>query len=82
LSIWSSKKEIAEMPAFTSQVMDRIGAGDALYAVVSLLLKVGAPLNAVGLFGNLAGASMVSEIGNRNSLDTVSLKRHARIALK
>lgn len=82
LSIWSPNNEIAEMPAFTSQVTDRIGAGDALYAVVSLLLKIGAPLSAVGLFGNLAGASMVSEIGNRNSLDTVSLKRHARITLK
>lgn len=82
LALWGGGQEVKQMPAFTEQVRDRVGAGDALFAVVSVLLKIGAPTEGVGLFGNLAGASMVSNLGNRNSVSATTLVRHAKIALK
>lgn len=82
LALWGKQREVQQMPAFTEQVRDRVGAGDALFATVSVLLKIGVPPEGVGLFGNLAGASMVSDLGNRNSVNAAALVRHAKIALK
>ena len=82
LALWGQQQGVAQIPAFTEQVTDRVGAGDALFATVSILLKIGAPPEVVGLFGNLAGASMISSLGNRNSVSAPELIRHAKIALK
>lgn len=82
LALWEAVQGVTQMPAFTEEVTDRVGAGDALFATVSLLLKIGARREGVGLFGNLAGASMVSSLGNRNTVSGPSLVRHAKIALK
>ena len=82
LALWGAQKGVSQMPAFTEEVRDRVGAGDALFATVSVLLKIGVPPEGVGLFGNLAGASMVSNLGNRNSINATALVRHAKIALK
>lgn len=82
MSIWNEKSGVQTMPAFTEFVKDRVGAGDALFAASSALLAVKAPLEAVGLFGNLAGASMVSDLGNSSSLVASDLIRHAKVALK
>jgi rfaE bifunctional protein kinase chain/domain/rfaE bifunctional protein nucleotidyltransferase chain/domain len=57
--------ELVEVPAFAVKVTDRIGAGDAVLAVTSPLVVVGAPWDIVGFIGNLAGAQMVTELGNR-----------------
>jgi rfaE bifunctional protein kinase chain/domain/rfaE bifunctional protein nucleotidyltransferase chain/domain len=82
LSIWNKDLGVNEMPAFTEKVVDRVGAGDALFAATACLLAIGAPVEAVGLFGNLAGAEMVSTLGNRKSLVSANLIRHANILLK
>jgi len=81
LSIWSKSCGVQQMPAFTQTVRDRVGAGDALFAAVSLLIAVEAPAVLVGLFGNLAGAAMISDIGNRATLSAASLRRHAAALL-
>jgi len=57
--------EVVEVPAFAVKVTDRIGGGDAVLAVTSPLVAVGAPWDIVGFVGNLAGAQMVTELGNR-----------------
>ena len=82
LALWGKQQGVQQMPAFTEQVKDRVGAGDALFATVSVLLKIGAHPGAAALFGNLAGASMVSNLGNRESVRATTLMRHARTALK
>lgn len=82
LAMWNKELGVTSVPAFTEQVRDRVGAGDALFAAVSLGLTAGAPPEIVGLFGNLAGASMVSDLGNRYSLNSIDLIRHSHIALK
>jgi rfaE bifunctional protein kinase chain/domain len=77
MALWTPLGGVVEMPAFTERVRDRVGAGDALFATVSALLAVDAPPAVVGLFGNLAGAAMVSDLGNRHTISAVDLLRHA-----
>ena len=57
--------ELVEVPAFAVKVTDRVGAGDAVLAVTSPLVAIGTPWEIVGFVGNLAGAQMVTELGNR-----------------
>ena len=74
--------ELVTAPSLATQVSDRVGAGDAVFAVTSLLVKLGAPWDLVGFLGNLAGAEMVGEIGNRNSVSRVSLAKHVQALMK
>jgi rfaE bifunctional protein kinase chain/domain/rfaE bifunctional protein nucleotidyltransferase chain/domain len=52
------------IPALASHPVDPLGAGDALLAVASLALAVGASLQAAALLGSLAAAEHVQAIGN------------------
>lgn len=65
--------ELVEVPAFAKHVTDRVGAGDAVLAVTSPLVAAEAPWDIVGLVGNIAGAQMVAELGNRISINRLSL---------
>jgi rfaE bifunctional protein nucleotidyltransferase chain/domain len=71
-----------EVPAFATKVTDRVGAGDAVLAVTSPLVAQGAPWDVVGFLGNLAGAEMVAELGNRISVSGSSLSRHVTSLMK
>ena len=71
-----------EVPALATRVTDRVGAGDAVLAVTSLLVAQDAPWDIVGFVGNLAGAQMVAELGNRVSVSKTSIARHAISLMK
>jgi len=65
-----------EAPALATVVQDRVGAGDAVLAVTSLLAKLGAPWDILAFVGNVAGAQLVAELGNRAPLERVALSKH------
>ena len=69
-------------PALATSVKDRVGAGDALYAVTTMLSALGAPLDITGFIGNLAGAQTVGDLGNRITLDRIALTKHSISMLK
>lgn len=71
-----------EYPALATRVLDRVGAGDAVLAVTSLLTCCGAPWDITGFVGNVAGAELVGELGNRVPLNRVSLAKHITALLK
>lgn len=73
---------IQHIPAFADSVRDRVGAGDALFAVTSLLFALGAPPDVSGFFGNLAGAAAVAQLGNESPLSSQDLSRHAAVLMK
>ena len=73
---------VVHVPAFAQTVKDRVGAGDALFAVTALLFATETPSDITGLFGNLAGAALVSELGNRSHISAANLMRHASALLK
>lgn len=79
---YDAQAGFSEAPALTSYVVDRVGAGDAVLAVTALALKVGAPRDVVAFLGNVAGAELVAELGNRRPLNRVSLSRHITSLLK
>jgi len=56
------------MPAFAATIIDRVGAGDATLAVISALRSASVPIEMSLFYGNIAGALLVSSIGNEFSI--------------
>ena len=57
------------VPAFSGEVVDRMGAGDAYLAVTSPCVASGMPMDVVGLVGSVVGALAVRIVGNRSSIE-------------
>ncbi len=74
--------EFVVSPAVAARVVDRVGAGDALFAVTSLLARLGCPLELMGLMGNLAGAKLVESVGNEISVTADDLRKPLTAMLK
>ena len=70
------------VPAFTSHFTDRIGAGDAVFALASLLMVQDVPGELMALVGNAVGAMAVEIIGNRSAIDRVALQKFLVSLLK
>jgi len=72
----------SQAPALATHVTDRVGAGDALLAVTSLLVVQNAPWDIIGFVGGLAGAQMVSQLGVRKTVTRDSITRSAASLMK
>lgn len=72
----------AETPALASRVVDRTGAGDALFAITSPCAYRGFAPETIGFLGNCAGAMAVEIVGNREPIDPVALVRFVQTLLK
>ena len=75
-------QEVARIPAFTNQVIDTVGAGDAFFAVTAPLVSAGGRLSDVGFVGNATGALKVAIVGHRKSVEKVSLIKFVVTLLK
>jgi len=64
-----------EVPSLATQIVDRIGAGDAVFALTSLFVSLGIPMEMVGFLGNIVGADAVSIVGNQRAVDRDALFR-------
>lgn len=73
---------IIEAPALAGQVVDRIGAGDAVLSITALLAQIGVPIDVLGFVANAVGAQAVSTVCNRSPIDPVSLARQIESLLK
>jgi len=71
-----------EVPAFTSHIVDRVGAGDAVFAVTSLCVVQNAPMEVVGFTANVVGAHAVGMVANQNPIDRILLLKHIETILK
>ncbi len=60
------------IPALTSNVVDRVGAGDSYLSLASLCLAKGYPMDVAGLFGSMAAAMDVQIIGNKEPVKKVA----------
>jgi rfaE bifunctional protein nucleotidyltransferase chain/domain len=70
------------VPAFATQVIDRVGAGDAVLCLTSLCVMLGAPPEIVGFIGNVVGAGAVAILGNQRSIEKIPLFRHVEHLMK
>ena len=64
------------IPAFTTSIVDRVGAGDSYFALASLLLASGAPLDVAGFIGSLAASMNVQVVGNKESASKSALSKY------
>ena len=61
-------------PSLADNVVERVGAGDAVLSVSSLAVAAGVDPPLVGVLGNLAGAQAVQTVGNRSSISGERLR--------
>jgi len=79
---YSEAGGMVEIPAVATKVVDRIGAGDSFLSISALLAAQGAPMEVIGLTGNVAGALAVNTVGNRTPIDRAALMKHIESLLK
>ena len=79
---YDKESGFSEVPALAVRVLDRVGAGDAVLSITAPLVAIGLPWDVIGFIANLAGAEIVGHLGNRNSLDRISLSKHIEALLK
>lgn len=75
-------QSLHRIPAFTSTVVDTMGAGDAFLAVTSPLVAANSPMDLTGFVGNAAGAMKVGIIGHRSSIEKPTLVKFITALLK
>jgi rfaE bifunctional protein kinase chain/domain len=69
----SEKNKFHYCPAFATKVVDKIGAGDAMLALISCSLKSGFDADLSLFTGSLAAAQSVESIGNSTPVSKVQL---------
>lgn len=73
-SIYFSKNGgFYETPSLTEKVVDRVGAGDALFAFTAPCCYSGMERDLVAFIGNVAGALQVQTVGNREPVEFVDM---------
>jgi len=68
-AVYRPDEDYVEGPALALRVVDRVGAGDAVFAITSLCASKGMPLDLIGFLGNVVGAQAVNIVGNSSSID-------------
>ena len=68
-------------PAFAPTIVDKVGAGDATLATISALRAVGVPIEIATFYGNIAGALLISSLGNEICVTKELLYDQARSIL-
>ncbi len=66
---------VSECPSLSSDVVDRVGAGDAFFALTSPWAYKENPSDLVAFVGNCVGALQVGIVGNRSSVEPIPLYR-------
>lgn len=69
-------------PAFSDKIVDTIGAGDAYFAITSLLVRAGAPVELVPFVGNMFAGLKTKIIGNKFSVTKAQLFKALEAILK
>jgi sugar/nucleoside kinase (ribokinase family) len=80
--VYNQDNGVIEVPVFSREVVDRVGAGDAFFSVTSLCVAAGFPDELIGFIGNAVGALAIRIVGNRSPVEPVSLFKYIRTLLK
>ncbi len=80
--IFGQDQKAVEIPAFTMNSVDRIGAGDSYLALSSLCIAKKFPVEISGLIGAAAAALDIQIVGNKDFIDKVSLSKYLTTLFK
>ncbi|MFH0816615.1 MAG: PfkB family carbohydrate kinase [Methanobacteriota archaeon] len=70
------------VPVFSSDIVDSVGAGDAVFAITSLLASRNAPPEVIPFVGNCVGAMKIRILGNKESIRKPALLKFVGGLLK
>jgi rfaE bifunctional protein nucleotidyltransferase chain/domain len=79
---YSNKFGFIEAPALSDRIVDRVGAGDALFAITSPCVYAGMPGDLVTFIGNVAGALKVQVVGNKKQIEFSDMAKYITRLLK
>ena len=79
---YSSKEGFFSVPGLSTKTVDRVGAGDAVFAIGSLCAALDAPMEVIGLIGNAVGIEAVGIVGNQRFIERAPLIKHLEALLK
>lgn len=68
VSCFERNKEMIKIPAFVSEAVDRIGAGDSFFALASLCSAKKYPMILQGFIGSMASSLDVQIVGNKEPI--------------
>lgn len=78
LLTFDSSGESTRTPALASRVIDKVGAGDSVLAISSMLAFLGAPKEIIGLLSSVVAAFEVSQLGHQESMSVVNMKKYVK----
>jgi len=73
---------VHHVPALSTKVLDRIGAGDAFLALAGLCVGGGLPSEVAAYVGSAAAGLEVQIVGNRESVNSIALFKYITTLLK
>jgi rfaE bifunctional protein nucleotidyltransferase chain/domain len=76
MDIFSKNQTLCHSPSLAPFVMDRVGAGDVVLTITSLLAALKAPPEIIGFYGSICGSWAVTFIGNEKNLNLGDISRH------
>ena len=79
---YDRETDVRRVPAFTRQVVDTVGAGDAFLAVTSPVVATGVDMEVAGFIGNAVGALKVGIVGHRQSVEKIPVQKYITTLLK
>lgn len=69
-------EQLVQVPSFTKNIVDRVGAGDAFFAVTAMLSALEVETEIIGFIGNISGSLAVQIMGNEKSIDKDSVLQY------
>jgi len=82
-TIYSTKtKEVVLVPAFARQVIDKVGAGDALFPILAACLKSKIPMDISLFIASISAAINAENYASKSILDKIYFKKFLDHALK
>jgi len=79
---YSKDSGFIEVPSMTQRIVDRMGAGDTLFAITSPCVYARFDKEIVPFLGNVAGAIKVQNIGNRDTAGLAEITKFITRLLK
>lgn len=81
LIVFDNKGNFTNPPALANKVIDKVGAGDSVLAISSLLAAVEAPIEIIGLLASLVAAHEVGQLGHQASMTKADLLKSVKAIL-
>lgn len=79
---YSKESKFVEIPSLTEKVVDRVGAGDAFFAITAPCVYANIPLDIVSFMGNVAAALKIAVMGNKKQIEYAEIVKFLTRLLK